>query len=749
MWPDTRAENTRLAVPIGVAYTPMKAVQGLPRVEYPPIRCKNSECATVLNPYCRVDFMNKIWVCPFCLTRNHFPPHYADISPDNLPAEVMPQFTTIEYANAPSAAAAPVFLLVVDTAVISDELAALKRSLLQSLMLLPPNALVGLISYGRNVHVYELAFEECLKSFVFRGSKQVDAPRVAALLGLQAGAPDIAAQAGRFLMPVSECEFQLTSLLEDLAADEWPVDNQTRRESCGGVALAVAVGLLEATHRGRSARVMMFMGGPPTVGPGQVADLQLKESIRTHHDLVKGEVPFFNKAVSYYEGVAQRAAANGHAVDLFGCALDEVGVAEMRVCVDRTGGFLVIDDSFTSGVFTGSLAKVFAREEPVAGPDGQMDPSAPRDLAMGFQARVQVLTSKEIKVCGAIGVCTSAEKKSPCVSETEIGLGGTNMWSLGAIYPTSTVAVFLEVANQNAQQLKDGRLGYVQFITSYYHSSGREHLRVTTIARAYADPRTDQGLALMRLNFDQEAAAVLMARYAVHKSEAEFAFDVVRWLDRQLIRLVQKFAQFSPGQPDSFRLAPEFSYYPQFMFHLRRSQFIQVFNSSPDETAFFRVGLLRENVNNSLVMIQPTLMSYSLDSHAQPVLLDVSSVDPQKILLLDTFFNVVVFKGATVYKWEQDGVHLKPEYAYFADFLSAPELDAKALMESRFPCPKYVPCYEGGSQARFLMAKLNPSVTQNTPDYGQVDTQPKVFTDDVSLKVFMEHLRKLAVQPPT
>ena len=26
----------------------------------------------------KVDFMSKLWTCPFCMQRNHFPPHYAE-----------------------------------------------------------------------------------------------------------------------------------------------------------------------------------------------------------------------------------------------------------------------------------------------------------------------------------------------------------------------------------------------------------------------------------------------------------------------------------------------------------------------------------------------------------------------------------------------------------------------------------------------------------------------------------------------
>ena len=146
-------------------------------------------------------------------------------------------------------------------------------------------------------------------------------------------------------------------------------------------------------------------------------------------------------------------------------------------------------------------------------------------------------------------------------------------------------------------------------------------------------------------SFDQEAAAVLMSRLAVHRTETEEVADVMRWLDRALIRLCSKFATYRKDDPSSFRLSPEFSIYPQFMFHLRRSKFLQYFNSSPDEQAVCRHILTRECTSNSLIMLQPSLLSYSFQGPPQPVLLDAASVRPDTILLLDTFFHVVVFLG--------------------------------------------------------------------------------------------------------
>ncbi|GJT54034.1 transport protein Sec23-like protein [Tanacetum coccineum] len=52
----------------------------------------------------------------------------------------------------------------------------------------------------------------------------------------------------------------------------------------------------------------------------------------------------------------------------------------------------------------------------------------------------------------------------------------------------------------------------------------------------------------------------------------------------------------------------------------------RVFNNSPDETAYFRIMLNRESITNAVVMIQPSLISYSFNSLPSPALLDVASI---------------------------------------------------------------------------------------------------------------------------
>jgi protein transport protein SEC23 len=163
---------------------------------------------------------------------------------------------------------------------------------------------------------------------------------------------------------------------------------------------------------------------------------------------------------------------------------------------------------------------------------------------------------------------------------------------------------------------------------------------------------------------------------------------------------------------------------------------------SPDENAYYRSLICRENTTNALVMIQPTLLSYAFDAPPAPVLLDAASVQPNVILLLDTFFHVLVFHGETIASWRDQGYQDHPDHGNFRNLLHAPQTDAQLIMDSRFPLPRYIVCDQHKSQSRFLMAKLNPSITHNSADaHGDV-----LISDEVSLRVFMEHLMKLSVQ---
>uniref|UniRef100_A0A8C6PF78 Protein transport protein SEC23 n=1 Tax=Nothobranchius furzeri TaxID=105023 RepID=A0A8C6PF78_NOTFU len=722
LWPSSRLEATRLVVPVSCLFTPLKERPNLPPVQYEPVLCSRATCKAVLNPLCQVDFRAKIWACNFCFQRNPFPPSYAGISEVNQPAELMPQFSTIEYIVQRGPPTPLIFMYVVDTCLEEEDLQALKESLQMSLSLLPPNALVGLITFGRMVQLHELSSEGIAKSYVFRGNKDLSSKHVQELLGLtkpaaaaqqgRPAAPQEAAAFCKFLQPVHRVDMNLTDLLGELQRDPWPVPQGKRPLRSTGVALSVAVSLLEGTFPNTGARLMLFVGGPPTHGPGMVVGDELKTPIRSWHDIQKDNARHLKKATKFYEGLANRSAGNGHCIDIYACALDQTGLLEMKCLSNLTGGHIVMGDSFNTSLFKQTFQRVFSKDYN-------------NDFRMAFGGVLEVKVQEPLSPWIRPGKpkCNPRSVHSPqCVlCWQEMGVGGTNQWKLCGLGPSTTLGMYFEVVNQHNAPVPQGGRGAIQFVTQYQHSNTHRRIRVTTIARNWADANSQ--IQHIESSFDQEAAAVLMARLGVFRAESEEGPDVLRWLDRQLIRL--------------------------FMFHLRRSPFLQVFNNSPDESSYYRHHFVRQDLTQSLIMIQPILYSYSFHGPPEPVLLDSSSILPDRILLMDTFFQLVIFHGETIAQWRKAGYQEMAEYENFKQLLQAPLDDAQEILQTRFPMPRYVDTEHGGSQARFLLSKVNPSQTHNNLyAWGQESGAP-ILTDDVSLQVFMDHLKKLAVSSST
>ncbi|KAF2550624.1 hypothetical protein F2Q68_00035673 [Brassica cretica] len=319
------------------------------------------------------------------------------------------------------------------------------------------------------------------------------------------------------------------------------------------------------------------------------------------------------------------------------------------------------------------------------------------------------------------------------------GPGGTYTWKTSTATNKTCVSFFFQVSNEQNRKPKPGSAFFIQFITRYRYGNGGVKKRVTTVARRWVAGKSPE----ISSGFDQETAVSVMARLAINRAEECYARDVIRWLDDGLIRFASRFGDYIQEDPSSFRLTPNFSLYPQFMFYLRRSQFLDVFNNSPDETGFFRLMLNREGVVNSIIMIQPTLLRYSFDGPPVPVLLDIRSVTPDAILLFDSYFYVVIHHGLKIAQWRKQEYHKDSNHETFRNLLEAPEMDVVQLVSDRIPMPRIVRCDQHGSQARFLLAKLNPSVTQKTDHTGGSDV---VLTDDLCLEDFLADLQSLAVR---
>ena len=177
------------------------------------------------------------------------------------------------------------------------------------------------------------------------------------------------------------------------------------------------------------------------------------------------------------------------------------------------------------------------------------------------------------------------------------------------------------------------------------------------------------------------------------------------------------------------------------MFYLRRSSFIQSFNESPDESTYYKSQLMFENVQNCTIMIQPLLFEYTPENPSpNPVFLDLNSMKNDVVLLLDTFFYVVVWHGIDVVKWREDGYQNREGYENIKLMLDEPQDYAQNIVIERLPTPRLVSCDSGSGQERLIKCIVNPSSDgkNNVKENG-------FFSDDVNLKVFLDYLKRLAV----
>jgi protein transport protein SEC23 len=729
VFPDNKLDHTRIVVPIAMHYSPFKKVDNLQVLEYDPILCKS--CKAVIAPFWHIDFRSKAWECPFCNEKHVFPSNYANfISEANLPAELISDYTTIEYKLNKKETNHPIFLFVIDISIDEEELVELKETIQNSLSSLPPDCGVGIITYGKMCNVLDLSFSEFPKMYVFRGDKDYKPAEIQEQLGLIAkNDPRGMSNSRRFILPLKDCELFINSFLDDLTIDQFDKVVGERKANCGGLALHVAISLLESICNGEPSRIMFLSGNPANIGPGKIIGVKFAETIRNYVDFDKkhSNTDHFKPAVDYYDALSIRAFKAGQVLDVFSCSLNQTGLLEMKCLVEKTGGYMLLTDSFSTLLFKDSYKKLFELDEY-------------GELKMAFKAKMDVYTTNPIKISGGLGHLVSLNQKSNMVSDVLVGQSGTKSWNLGGMDQNSTYTIVFDVDGTVNPNSNNSRRAIIQILTTYVAGDRSTRLRVTTCMRKITNNFSNTKYEVAQ-SFDQEASSVLMARLCVDKGYKEEFIDVLRWLDKNLIRLISKFAEYTKDDPKSFKLSKEFNYFPQFMFYLRRSHFIQNFNASPDEVTYYKISMMHENIMNCTIMIQPVLFVYTPEKpEATAVFLEVGNMKPDWVLLLDAFFFVCVWHGENVSKWRDEGIHLDPDYENIKQMLENPQEYAQSIMIERTPIPRFISCDSGTGQERLLKCILNPTAESNDV------TERGYYNDDVSSKVFMDHLIKKAVQ---
>lgn len=88
-------------------------------------------------------------------------------------------------------------------------------------------------------------------------------------------------------------------------------------------------------------------------------------------------------------------------------------------------------------------------------------------------------------------------------------------------------------------------------------------------------------------------------------------------------------------------------------------------------------------------MMQSALYRYSINDPTIPVLLHASSIERDKVLLMDSFFEVRIFLGKDVVEWFARKYQYMNEYEHIIQLLQAP-IDAQEILNTRLPRPRFL-----------------------------------------------------------
>lgn len=671
IWPVTSTKTD--IVPIACLYNIHQQCLTLP---YEPIPCQG--CKSILCKYSIVDYGIKTWICGFCNAKNMLPPHARDITPENTLPELMDENSTVNYLLSKTSTFSPIFILLIDICTYDTERHELmKRGLLHTIDKIPNDASICLILFGSNINLISFADEEIKSIYQFSGKNTYSKEM---LLKFNLG--DIR----NFLVKKDEKLEEIVSIIENLEPDPFPVLHGYRPLRCTGSAVSFAASLIEGPFNDNCVKYMIFKQGPCTYGPGKAASLEIAESTFERLDL--------ESATTYFKTLGEKFNTFGHSVDIVAETIADIGLDQLKPLITMTGGCLIMAQDFDEDIKMKSLDKMFERNEEDV-------------LDVGFNVKIQVKTSHNLIVKGMLGDGKSC------------GSG----WKVGSIYPKTNITIILE----NTPTAREGQFGYVQIITQYQRSDRRIVTKVTSFSRAFS---TDK--RMISAGFDQEAACVFQARVFSMRN-FEHVYDFENAIDKTLIRFVKKYGTFLKDNPSSVTLPDSMAYYPNFMFFFRRSLLVQVDGISNDESSYFKILLFKLPTSDAIKIIKPSLISFHYQGDIMPVELDTSSLNPETILVLDSFHNVLLWKGKYVSDWLKEGLHEQKEYAFFKEVVEEAEKYSLSLLD-RIPVPQYKETVEGFSQERILLHYVNPS------------QQGALNTEKIDYSKFYETLCKFIVR---
>jgi protein transport protein SEC23 len=114
--------------------------------------------------------------------------------------------------------------------------------------------------------------------------------------------------------------------------------------------------------------------------------------------------------------------------------------------------------------------------------------------------------------------------------------------------------------------------------------------------------------------------------------------------------------------------------------------------------------------------------------------LDFQAMKEDAVLLMDSYFNVIVWYGEFIKGWKDQKLNEDPEYAYLTNLFESPLRDAGQIMYDRIPISNYYETFKNDGKERYLKARVNPS------NSGQAETDGHLISDDAPISTFMKFL---------
>ena len=89
--------------------------------------------------------------------------------------------------------------------------------------------------------------------------------------------------------------------------------------------------------------------------------------------------------------------------------------------------------------------------------------------------------------------------------------------------------------------------------------------------------------------------------------------------------------------------------------------------------------------------------------------LEGASIQPDRLLLCDSFTQLIVCRGAALAGWLREGER-HPAAEELAALVGSVDAEVARLDSGRFPAPERILCDQHGSKARYLTQKLHQDV---------------------------------------